>query len=485
VSWLTDNFTEADRKVTSSTRWPRLRRFMHHPITDLMVMMLILLSVMCIIAEVLSPPGRLQYWLRIADNVFIGIFVVELSLRYVIAPTKKRFFRSYWLDIISILPVTRAFRILRLLRLLRLFRFGVMLDRRMARAARIFRRGREGYVMVIFAIITFVLVGALAINLLEGAHNADFESFDEALWWAVMSLIAGEPVGGQATTDGGRVVELLLMIGGVTVFAMFTGTVTAAVLQVVNDRTEEINMEIEDLTGHVLVCGFKRGSEGMIAELQVDPVIKSNGIVVITDHDVEPQLHASNVSTDRVCFLRGDHTRVDVLERAGVERVAMAIILPDKYGSLSDQDRDARSVLTALVIEKLNKQAYVVVELLNPDNETYLRMAGVEEVLVSDRHTGRLLGSTSRNRGLMRTFRELLTSEYGNQFFKMRLPAAWNGQSVGTIHDRLKLAYNATLISVERTGSNAATMVNPPPKEVLIEGDRIVYVAKKPIKKVK
>jgi len=467
----------APAATTAQPPHPRLRRFINHPLTDLVVMTLILASVVGIVVETLLPPGPLHRTLSFAGDVFIAVFAVELSIRFLVAPSKLRFFRTYWIDILAILPLLRAFRILRLVRLLRLFRFGVMLDRRVSRLSRVFRRGREGYLVIVFAILTFVLVGALSMTILEGRSNADFHTFEEALWWSVLSLIAGEPVGGEATTGGGKIVQLVLMLGGVTVFAMFTGTITAVVIRAFGDRTEELNMEIDDLVGHVLLCGWKRGSAGLIAELQVDPKIRQCGIVVVSDQATEPDITVAGASEDRVYFLRGDHTRVDVLRRAGVERAKTAIIVPDKTSNLSDQDRDARSVLTALVIEKLNRDAFVVVELLNPDNETYLRMAGVEEVLVADTHTGRLLGVASRNRGLMGTFRELLTSRYGNQCHGLPVPPAWHGRTFGDLFVHLKQQHNATIISLDRAATDDDVQVNPPPGTVLTEGDRLVYVA--------
>jgi voltage-gated potassium channel len=455
----------------------RLRRFIHHPVTDLVVMLVILASVVGIVLEILLEPSHTRDVLSRVGDVFTCLFAVELTLRFVVAPSKARFFRTYWIDILAILPLMRAFRILRLLRLLRLFRFGVMLDRRVTRFTGLFRRGLEGYMVVLFAIITFVLVGALAMTILEGHTNTSFGSFEQSIWWAVLSLIAGEPIGGEASTGGGKVVQLLVMLGGVTIFAMFTGTFTALVIRVLGDRTEEINMEIDDLVGHVLLCGWKRGSAGLIAELQVDPAIRAAGIVVVSDQASEPDLIAAGATPDRVYFLRGDSTRVEVLRRAGVDRMGMAIIVPDKLTNLSDQDRDARSVLTALVIEKLNSEAFVVVELLNPDNETYLRMAGVEEVLVADRHTGRLLGVASRNRGLMATIRELLTSRYGNQFFKVPVPDSWAGRTIGDLFVEMKTRHNATIISLETPGPDHGVKVNPPPETSLQAGDKVVYVA--------
>jgi len=462
---------------TARNPYPRLRRLMNHPATDLVVMLMILASVVGIVVETLLPDGSQRRTLELVGDGFIAVFVVELTLRYLVAPSKSWFFRTYWLDILAILPLMRAFRVFRLLRLLRLFRLGVLLDRRVSRTRRMFRRGLQGYLLVGVSLITLVLVGALAITILEGRSNADFATFQEALWWSVMSLVAGEPVGGEATTGGGRVIELLLMLGGVTVFAMFTGTFTAVLLQVVGDRTEEINMEIDDLTGHVLICGWKRGMVGLIAELQVDREIRAAGVVVVSDQETEPELKNDGIDPDRVFFLRGDHSRVEVLRRAGVERVSVAIIVPDKLNNLTDQDRDARSVLTALVIEKLNDRAFVVVELLNPDNEAYLRMAGVEEVLVADRHTGRLLGVATRNRGLMSTVRELINSQDGNKIFKLTVPSAWVGQPVGRLFTALKVRANATLLSLERADGDGTIQVNPPSAQELVRGDRIVYVA--------
>ncbi len=466
---------------SSRNRHPRLRRLLNHPATDVVVMLLILASVVGIVIETLLEDSPNRRTLELVGDAFIVIFVIELSLRFLVAPSKSWFFRTYWLDILAILPLMRAFRVFRLLRLLRLFRFGVLLDRRVSRTTRMFRRGLQGYLLVGVSLVTLVLVGALAITILEGRSNADFSTFQEALWWSVMSLVAGEPVGGEASTGGGRAIELLLMLGGVTVFALFTGTFTAVLLQVVGDRTEEINREIDDLTGHVLVCGWMRGMVGLISEWRGYRSIRMAGLVVVCDQESEPDIAAAGVEPDRVFFLRGDHTRVDVLKRAGVERAAIAIIVPDKLTNLSDQDRDARSVLTALVIEKLNSLAFVAVELLNPDNETYLRMAGVEEVLVADRHTGRLLGAASRNRGLLSTIRELINSQYGSQIYKMAVPVPWHGRKVGDLFTSLKTHSNATLISLERDTFDPPVQVNPPAEEVLQRGDQIVYVAPEPV----
>lgn len=49
------------------------------------------------------------------------------------ARKKRRFWRNYWLDILAVMPMIRAFRLLRLLRILRLLRAGILLNRSLGR----------------------------------------------------------------------------------------------------------------------------------------------------------------------------------------------------------------------------------------------------------------------------------------------------------------------------------------------------------------
>ena len=117
-----------------------IARLMIHPATDVVVMVLIVVSVtLLLVEEALSIRDG---WIPIASEVITGIFAVELSLRFAVAKKKSRFFRRYWPDILAVLPLLRPlrlFRFLRLLRLFRLFQLGMLLDRRASFLRNIFR----------------------------------------------------------------------------------------------------------------------------------------------------------------------------------------------------------------------------------------------------------------------------------------------------------------------------------------------------------
>ncbi len=96
-------------------------------------MVVILLSVILILIEFYHAldEQKLRH-VMLANDIIMGIFIVELSLRWFAAPSTKAHWREYWIDWISVVPVFRPVRILRFLRalrLLRIFRFGFLVHR--------------------------------------------------------------------------------------------------------------------------------------------------------------------------------------------------------------------------------------------------------------------------------------------------------------------------------------------------------------------
>ena len=167
----------------------------------------------------------------------------------------------------------------------------------------------------------------------------------------------------------------------------------------------------------------------------------------------------------------------DALKNAGVERAEVAIILADDgKEDRTPQDRDARTVLAALLIEKLNATIYTTVQLLNRDNEASLRRAGVEEIIVSDEYVGNIMASVVRNRGIVSVLEELLTAKHGHQFFKSKVPRLLVGKTVADAMSILKVEHDATLIAVDRGGGVAGIVVNPP-SDLVLDAEFSIIVA--------
>lgn len=108
----------------------RLDRLMRHKVTDAVVMTLIVASVVLLVIEIEGwVSGVALDRIVLAGQLITGFFVLELGTRWFVAPSTRRFWREYWIDVLAVLPLLRPLRLLRVLRLLRLYRFGVMAQR--------------------------------------------------------------------------------------------------------------------------------------------------------------------------------------------------------------------------------------------------------------------------------------------------------------------------------------------------------------------
>lgn len=458
----------------------RLDRFIHAPQTEMALALLILVSVILVIAEIVlenrSPSYRLISTLQGGLTL---VFVVELAIRYSIARNKRRFFRNYWLDLIAVFPFPPALEILRLLRLLRLLRVGILLNRNLHRLSSTFTVSWGAQLGILSIVGLIVLVGALAIYLLEGGQNPAFNSLGDALWWSFFTLVAGEPIGGEPKTNAGRLVTLLVMMGGLTTFAVLTGVISAVMVQRLRSVMEAKSLELDELRNHIVICGWNRSAHLLIEELQADPAMRHKPIVVVAEFAETPEREIKQIDRSLIHFYVGDYTMIDVLESVGIYYASRAILLADATHPRSDQDRDARTVLAALTIEKLQPSIYTCAQLLDRKNNVQLRTAGVEDVIVADELASHLIATSARNKGSVEMMAELLTVRIGNQIYKIPVPEAWEGLTFWAATERLKTEADAILVAVEQMAEGRRkTLVNPPKHERLKLNDYLIVIAR-------
>lgn len=446
-------------------------RVLHHGITEVVLLILIAASVFLIVAEVLVPPELA--WLMVGmGDVLTGIFVVELSLRFWLAPRKVRFFERYWVDIVAVLPLVRPLRLFRVLRVLRLFRAGVLFRRRMARPGR--TNGGDVLALVI-GTVALMLISAMVLLAVEGPGNQGLDTIDEVLWFAAYSLIGGEPIGGEPQSYVGRWTTLLLMLGGLTIFGVFVGTVSASMVTRLRGQLDMHDLDIDELSDHVVVCGWNHSARTVLRELFGPKTPPRRCVVVVTEQPVpEGEIPTDAVRLERLYQYIGDYTRDTVLHEVQITRAQSVILMADDLVSRSNQDCDARTVLAALTIERLAPSIYTVAELHSRQSEELLRNSGVEDVVVADFYSGMILGSVQRNRGLVRVLDDILTQSHGNAFHTRTLSERWAGKTVADLQQELTLHHRAVLVSVERDGH---PFVNPPPDEPLAADQRVVVIS--------
>ena len=173
----------------------------------------------------------LSSFLQTISTLIWIIFIMDFSLKLILAPEKLAFMKHNVLTLISLLVpalrvfrLARAFRLMRSLRAARGFRLvkvvGSLNRGLRALGASMSRRG-FGYVLASTVLVT--LLGSVGMYAFENEPANGLHSYSEALWWTVMLLTS---LGSEywPRTAEGRILCFLLALYGLAVFGYFTAT---------------------------------------------------------------------------------------------------------------------------------------------------------------------------------------------------------------------------------------------------------------------
>lgn len=146
------------------------------------------------------------------------VFAVDFAVRLKLAVDKRKFLRTHWFDLLAVLlPMVRQLRVLRLITVLK------VLNRRFAGN---FRK-RVG----VYAAGITILVGLCAsLAVLDAERNhpdATITTFGDATWWTLTTISTVGYGDRYPVTWEGRLVAALLMIGGIALLGVITGTIAS------------------------------------------------------------------------------------------------------------------------------------------------------------------------------------------------------------------------------------------------------------------
>lgn len=480
----------------------RLGALVYHPVVSVAIVALILLSVVLVIAHLTLPHDHpWQTAILTVEFAITCLFAAEIATKAYVAPDRWRFLGQYWIDIVAIIPWWQSLRVLRILRLLRVFRAAMILSRRFRFMSALFRSAMGEYLVLAMILFTLLTVGSFTLYLTErheaerlrtqqaaGAPAAPPPPADQdltnpvnAVWATVFFMVANEPMVGVPRTAVGKAVTLTVMFGGLTTFAIFTGVVSALMVTRLRRRMEIDDMDRFQLTDHLVILGWNSSVPLIVDELQVLGG-QAPAVVIAAELDDLPQEVSRLKMASHVFFVPGDYTKPEVLDQARIQHARRAIIVADSTKPRSDQDRDARTVLAALMVERMNPRIISCAELLNRQNEAHLRAVGIEEVITTSEAGGHHLAMAAMHPGLANVVSELLTAKKGKTLVKEPVPNGLVGATFLAALERLKHEKNALLIGVEvlgRDGCRAtgyAMKVNPPPETVLGHRDNLVLI---------
>lgn len=227
-------------------------------------MWLIALSVVMLIIlvgdAIIHWAPRTERVLLWVENLICCVFIYDFIQRFKKASSKWQFMKWGWVDALACVPTipwlygTGAERIFRLARIIR-----------GAKAAKVLfeilfsRKIKGALATVVILAVTITFAAAVSVVKMERNHpNANIKTFDDSLWWAVVTITTVGYGDRYPVTPEGRLIAGFLMVCGIGLFGTATGFIASRFLDKEKEQNDKIDT-IEELAEEV------RGLKTMLA----------------------------------------------------------------------------------------------------------------------------------------------------------------------------------------------------------------------------
>jgi voltage-gated potassium channel len=322
---------------------------------------------------------------------------------------------------------------------------------------------KESLIKLILLILIILIFGSLGMYIVETGRNSNVDSLGDAFWWGIVTVATVGYGDIYPITVSGRIIGAIMMIFGVGFLGMFTATIASVFVE----RKMKIDRglkALKNLNGHILLCGWNYSANVIISEIHNDN--KEKEIVIIANLNENP------VNEDHVYFIKGDSTDINKLEMACFRTASVAIVLYDE--STPKNSGDGQSILTVLAIKHEQPSIYVCIQLMNESNMSHCHRAGADEVVVTGGLTSKLLVQAALDHGVTKVITELLSREYGSEFYKIKCPIKYIGQNYKSALTAFKDEYNGIIIGIEKTDK---LLTNPKGDVIIDKDDFLIIVA--------
>lgn len=199
------------------------------------IMYEVALAILVILSLVLDLPTVEGITL---DWFIWAIFFMDYIARFIKSENKWEYFKEHPLDFIAILPFDQFLRTARFVRLFRILRLIMILNRRTSFFEQILRKYKIDTFVV--SIMSLLFLAALPMKTIEPS----FDSYGDALWWAIVTMTTVGYGDLYPETTIGRIIASVLMLTGIGLIGLITGTVASIFT---SSKDDQLPQELKDV----------------------------------------------------------------------------------------------------------------------------------------------------------------------------------------------------------------------------------------------
>ena len=307
------------------------------------------------------------------------------------------------------------------------------------------------------ALAALIAIGSLGFVLLEGMTIFD------AMYFTVITVATvgyGDIV---PHTQLGRLFTMALVIVGVgLVYYSLTMIIAMIIEGDMKDALGRRDMErqIEQMTGHIIVCGAGRVGENAVAQLRQEAEIF---VVIENNAEIFARMEAQKIP----CIL-GNATFDEVLLQAGLLRAK---------GIITALSHDADNVYVTLTAKSLNPGIHIVARAERTEAEEKLRRAGADIVVFPSVMGGRQMVSALTRPVIT----DLMEKVFYNEELHLDMAQITISQSSPLVGETLagshiKEQFDSIVVAVKR-GNNLIS--NPKAGEIFKVDDILIVIGQR------
>lgn len=206
----------------------------HEKLNAVYQVFIVLLALVSIVLVILDLCGKISlasgalFWI---DMAILIIFAVDYIVRFILATEKWQFFKKNIFDLLAVIPFNSIFSFFRFARVFRIAKLTKLAKiTKLARLTAFFGRfgtrakkflHTNGFIYVLYTSGVLVLTSSIIMMYTEG------KSFFDALWWSIVTVTTVGYGDISPETGVGRVMAVILMLFGIGLVSMLTGTITS------------------------------------------------------------------------------------------------------------------------------------------------------------------------------------------------------------------------------------------------------------------
>jgi voltage-gated potassium channel len=231
-------------------------------------------------------------------------------------------------------------------------------------------------------------------------NNGDGEiSVLDATYYATVTLSTTGYGDITPVEPGARLVNILVITPMRIAFLLILIGTTLEALTARSREEFRVRRWRSRVRQHVIVCGY--GTKGRSAIRALLSTGTEAAQIVVVDPDPAAVEEASSTGLTGVL---GDAGRMEVLRRTSVEKARSVIVAAH---------RDDAAVMIVLTVRQLNPSVHITASVREEENASLLRQSGANIVITSSATSGRLLGLSTDQPGVVAVVEDLLTSGRG------------------------------------------------------------------------